>query len=290
MKKSILYSNSVLLLIFSQLLIGMEAVMPAVQLQVLGLVIHHKHLCFHHKDICSLAWVNKESEKAIRNTASERKKHLEALVDPKVSVLALCGSPLTWHEYGSMCAAQARIDYTIKHSTLDLRMFTYNGDTVSVMCSQEFRRYPKGQGEYKSLFDRVKIDQNGGIFCHGFGTSNDKMLWGNNFHIIEYSCSKEQQSRERRCAIRVKDGGESYALSYLIPFTSLFKALLQAPIALQDEKCKFYDLSRATIPDDYRKVGKDYLYLYSAHNYFDYSLPDALRNGIVKRYEEQKQK
>lgn len=273
-----------MLLILFQLLCCMEDPQSDKTSCILSLIMYKRPLYLHHNDICSLALVNKQSEKAIKNTASDRRNHLEAL-DPTGS-LVLCSSPVTWHKYGSMCTARAITRYSSDDSELTLYFFTYNGNTVSKMCSNNFNYHAQGVREYQSLFNRVRIDDDEGIFFYSFSKRNDQMLWGKDYHVIEYSCSKDGKSYLRRCAITIKDTIKNYALSYLITFPVLFKALLQAPIVKQDDEYKFYDLNSAIIPDNFQEVGKDYLYLHS----FEQDLPEELRRAIIAQFAQQNQK
>jgi len=253
---------------------------------ILSLVIYNKPLYFHHNDICSLAIINKKNRKAIQDTALSRRNHLQAL-DPKGSIIALSDSPLTWHEYGSMCAARATTWYSNYHSTLELYCFTYNEhNEVSTMCSEDFAYHPKKEkSACQPFFNRVRIDDKGGVFFHDLSLQTDKRLLSN-FNIIEFSCSKDQKSRKRACLIFIKDSQTNYTLSHLMPFPALLKAFLQAPIAKQDDTYKFYDLGGAIIPDNYQDIDKNYLYV----GPFDKYLPEELKNAIIKRYEQQKSK
>ena len=271
------------MLVSFQPLFNMDVVKPKTGSRILTLTIYNRHLDFNHDTICFLAIVDKENEKAIQKTSKERRKHLEALNSTNMSCLNY--SPLTWHKHGSMCAAQAKWFFDCNHHVLELHFFTYTNNTVNLMVSESFDYYLSGQSEYKPLFDQVKIDQKGGIFCHRFGKNDDITLWGKNYHILEYSCSKDQKSYMRRCAITIKGTAKDYALSYLIPFPALFKAILQAPIAQKNHHYKFYDLSNALIPDNYQEVGKDWLYLRS----FEKDLPKKLRDAIIRRYNGQHQ-
>lgn len=287
-KKLFVYGLLVLLVV-SQLLFSMDTQEAEITSNGLSLVIYNKPLYFHHDVICSLALIDKRNQKAIQDTAIQRKKHLDLLNPHNCIFSALQEFPLTWHKYGSMCAAPVKTLCNENGKSLirlELCSFVYNGYSITTMRSKNFVLDGQASAGCRLLYDRVKIDSEGGIFCHGLSKHNDTTLGPKDYHVVECSYFRNQKAYERRCAIRIKKNSKDYVLSYLIPFPALLKAFLHAPVAQQADECKFYDLSGAVIPDNYQEVDKDFASLHSFHK----SLPKELRKAIIKQYERQKTK
>ena len=257
---------------------GMQPAKQEVGSLAFILTLCNRHTYLDHEDICSCALVNKQTKKLIQDTAKERMIRLRGLITLKDPHSLSVISPLTWHTYGSMCAAKKITNYPgVRYYNAQLCSLVFCNNDIVQTASQLFSYFPD-PGEYKSFFDQVKIMQKE-VCCYNF----DKRQ----AHLYEHSWSLDGKYCKRDCMMKISNENKTlYALVWLVEFPRLLTAICGAPVKERNETHVIYDLGGAIIPDNYKEAREN---AYDTHT-FEKNVDLVLQNAIIKRYQEQPKK
>ena len=254
-------------------------------LNVFKLLLQKQDRYLNHKMICSLG-INKACDYLLKQTAPEIRKYLEEKI-PKEFFEAPADLPITWHKNGSgvgkMTIVLSEITkYNKERYPVCRLQFAYFGASKMPECftMHSFDKVVPG-------LEQLRFNEEGNLYVHIL-------------HPHYYWCGKEQQVAEFttiqgydgiifkvwNTALKVSDeeGIYPYALSHLVSFHVLLKAILAAQhkrLGFKGDD-KLYDLKNVMIPDDYKTCVS-----HDEYKSFD-DLPEILRNAITARYAEQK--
>ena len=234
----------------------------------LSIILRHGIEIFDHQTICFCA-INKECDMALRETACLRRKYFtEHFSDPIIG-------KLTWHKYGGAVGKTGLYFDTFYSNFFFLSKIDPFGKAFSSVYGQE---------NYHDLvpgFKNAQFDSNGRLTFYVVKTDL-WMLWNEIKHIIQCTLSLSGQMSKQRCGIKLKEQSyDHHALSYLLPFPALLKALLQSTVELETDITKLYSLENAIIPHNYRDCNPSK----ECSNFED--LPQMLKDAIESVYAKQ---
>lgn len=240
----------------------------------LSIALRHAIEIFDHSTLCSAA-INKECEAALLQTAKLRKERL--------TKLTYYSNGYIWHKYGS---AFSRKDF--EGSTRLILNFYHLASTKYGWESRSANYFANYCGPIAG-FEKTQFNAKGDCVFYGIEQKKGTMLWNRDYHINQYTISLNSQKTKKQCSIALKkDGSIVYALSELITFPALVKALLASKVVGENSYLKIYCLQDAIIPHNYKDWHQPSNFI-SEYNCFE-DLPEQLKNVIESTYSKQNRK
>lgn len=234
----------------------------------LSIALRHGIEIFDHPTICSSA-INKECEKALRETADLRKKYFIKHQSKEIF------HEITWHKYGSAQGIMAFDSKTLYASFFSLTERSHGWSPLRL------DHWADNHCKPIAGLEKAQFDSTGQLFFYAI-KKEPFMLWGETKHIIQYTFLPNGKTCRQRCGISLGKGlCKHFALSYLLPFQALLKALLKSTVDIEYDISKSYSLQEAVIPHNYKDCNSSD----ECCSFED--LPDELKIAIDAAYAKQ---